>query len=314
MKTSFRPLHSLVAVALLCCVGPAPAAVLILESFNYSAGSANGVATNATGLTGNWTAGAQGGTSNATANFDATSVTMAGHFAASGGSLIITNSGPGFGEGGAAAAVTSTITGTSLYSSSLMSFGSSNGSYFNDWSVEQRFNTSASGGYTTSSGRNEVRAFGSGSSSTGKGAVSADASEVAQSTGTSAANTNYLLVTRYILSGSDITSAQLFAFDATSYASYLANATTGNADSILGTYANYSLTDTATRSLNDFDFLQFTTNGGPIGRYDDFRMGTSILDVVNVGSVPEPSRAMLGLVGMVGVMMRRRRRCETQSI
>lgn len=307
MKTSFRPLQSLAALALLCVVGPAPAAVLIVESFNYSAGSANGVATNATGLTGNWTVGAQGTASSATANFDSSSLTMAGHFAASGGSLIITNSGPSYGEGGAAAAVTSTITGTSLFSSSLMSFGSSNGQYFNDWVVEQRFNTGASGGFSSSSGRNAVRAFGSGGSSIGKGGVSADASEVSQSTGTNAANTNYLLVTRYTVSGSNITAAQLFAFDATSYASYLANATAGNADSLLGTYANYSLTDTANRSLNDFDFLQFTTNGGPIGRFDDFRLGTSILDVVNIASMPEPSRALLGMIGVLGGMLRRRR-------
>jgi hypothetical protein len=277
---------------------------MIHEEFAYSAGPVNGVATNATGLSGSWVAGAQGGGANTASSFVPASLTLAGHFAPSGGSLEITNSGPNFNEGGAAAAVSAALTGSSLlYTSSIMQFASSGG-FFNDWTVEQRFNTGASSGYLTSSGRNEVRAFGSGSGSNGKGGVSVDASEVTQGTGTNAPSTNYLLVTRYTVSGSNVTQADLFTFDATSYGAFLANATPGNADSLLGTYANFSLTDTGIRSLDDFDFLQFTTNGGPIGRYDDFRLGTEITDVVN--AVPEPANALFGLIGLVAIMRRRR--------
>ena len=284
----------------------ASAATLIHENFNYSAGSVNGAATNAAGLTGNWSAGAFATGATTAATFDAASLNFAGHFASSGGSLRLTNAGPGWGEGGAAATVGATLTGSStLYSSSIMSFASPNSSYFNDWVVEQRFNTSASGTFGSSSGRNIIRAFGSGGGAAGRGGVGADSDEVTQAAGTNTPGANYLFVTTYAVSGSNVTSATLYTFDGTAYANYLAAATPATAEALLGTYALYSLTDNETRALSNFTFLQYTTQGGPIGSYDDYRLGTSITDVVNV--VPEPSAAALCLVASLGLAFRRTR-------
>lgn len=295
------PIAAAIAVSNL---SPASAAILIQENFNYAAGSVNGVATNATGLAGNWYAGAYASGATTAAAFDSTSLSFIGHFAASGGSLQLTNVGPGWGEGGASATVGAALTGhPALYASSIMSFNST-GAFWNDWVVEQRFNTTASGNFGTSSGRNIVRGFGSGNVATAKGGVGSDSDEVLQGAGSNNPATNYLLVTAYTVSGSDITSATLYTFDAASYANYLANATAANAEALLGSYALHTLTDTDARALGDFDFLQYTTQGGPIGSYDDFRLGTAITDVVNV--VPEPSSAVLGLAGLLGVMRRRR--------
>ena len=284
----------------------ASAAILIQENFNYAAGSANGVATNATGLAGNWSAGAFASGASTAAAFDSTSLTIAGHFATSGGSLRLTNAGPGFGEGGASASVGAALTGSStLYSSSIISFAAPGGSYFNDWVVEQRFNTGSTGTFSTSSGRNIVRAFGSGSSAAGKGGVSSDNGEVVQGTGTNSPGTNYLLVTSYTVSGGNVTGATLYTFDTTAYANHLAAATPATAEALLGTHALFSLTDSSSRALSNFAFLQYTIQGGPIGSYDDYRLGTSITDVVNV--VPEPSAAMLCTICSLGMVLRRKR-------
>lgn len=303
-----KVLPILSSLAFLACAGTAFSTILVQENFNYSAGSASGVATSGTGLSGNWYAGAFNTASTAAA-FQSSSLSFAGHFASSGGSLQVTNAGPNFGEGGASATVSASLTGYStLYASSIMSTGTS-GSYFNDWVVEQRFNSSVSGIYSSSSGRNIVRAFGSGSSSAGKGGASADASEVVQGTGTNNAGTNYLLVTRYTIASNNITQATLYVFNETAYANYLAAATPGNADSLLASNALYSLTDTASQPLSSIGFLQFVTQGGPAGNFDDYRLGTDITDVVNVSAIPEPSTcaALAGVAVLALGFLRRRR-------
>ena len=301
MKTSYSVASVIAAIAL----QSASAAILIHETFDYSTGAIGGQAANATGLSGNWSA---GGTlssgSNATFNIAASSLNFTGHFAAEGGSLLMSNGGGNYGEGAATATVGATLTGSSaLFSSSIMTLNIS-GSYFNDWVIEQRFNSVADGNFNTTSGRNLVSSFGSGSSSNRKGGVSSNNSEVTQATGTLSAGTKYLLVTSYVVSGSDITNATMHAFNESAYASYLANTSVETAAADLGTYALFSLSDTDTASLANFDFLQFSILGGPTGQVDDFRVGTQITDVVNV--IPEPSAAVLGLLGALGILRRRR--------
>lgn len=303
MKTPFSVVFIIAAITL----QPASAAILIHETFVYSSGAIGGQAANATGLSGNWTAGGSlSNGSNATFNIAASSLGFAGHFAADGGSLVMANGGGNYGEGAASATVGATLTGSSvLFSSSIMTLNIS-GSYFNDWAIEQRFNSAADGNFNTTSGRNLVSSFGSGSSSNRKGGVSSNNSEVTQATGTLSAGTKYLLVTSYAVTGSDITNSTLYAFNESAYASYLANTSVGTAAADLGTYALFSLSDTDTTSLNNFDFLQFSILGGPTGQVDDFRLGTQITDVVNV--IPEPSTAALGLLGVLGILRRSRTR------
>jgi pectin methylesterase-like acyl-CoA thioesterase len=154
--------------------------------------------------------------------------------------------------------------------------------------IEQRFSSTAAGG--ASAGRNEVSSFGSAATASRKLAVSSATGETKQGTGTMNAGTVYLLVTKYTVSGGSVTAATIYAFDQTAYANYLANSSTAAAaDANLGTYATATLTASGTVSLTGgaFTYLQFSCykNAGS-GQIDDFRLGTSILDVVNVTAAP----------------------------
>lgn len=263
----------------------ASATLLIHEGFNYPAGNIIGQSVNGSGLNHSttWSKATGSGT---TFTVQGSSLSFAGHFASSGGSLLISNPSGPYADDSASAAVSAALTGYStLYSSSIQELNTA-GAYYNDWVIEQRFNSSATGDYSSSSGRNIVSAYGSGSGATRKGGVSSDSGEVVQSTGTLAAGTKYLLVTKYTISGANVTSATLYVFDQTAYTNYLANSTVGTAAANLATYALFSLTDSSTAALSNFDFLQFAINGGPSGQVDDFRLGTAITDVVNLTSAP----------------------------
>lgn len=275
------PVGILLAVAL----QPALGAVLLRESFNYPAGNLIGQTANGSGLHGS-TAWAKATASGSVFTVQGSSLGFAGHFAATGGALLLANASGPYAEDAASAAVSATLTGyPTLYASSIQTMNTA-GTYYNDWVIEQRFNSSATGIYTTSSGRNLVSAFGSGSGSARKAGVSADSGEVTQATGSLAAGTKYLLVTKYAVSGVNITSATLYVFSEAAYTNYLANSTAGTAEANLAAYALFSLTDSAAAPLSNFGFLQFSIGGGPSGQVDEFRLGTAITDVVNLASPP----------------------------
>jgi hypothetical protein len=306
---------SLLSAFAVCSASPVFATILVQESFDYTSGAANGVTTTGTGLSGSWYAGATlANGSNAVATFASTNLSFTGHFASTGGSLQIANAGGNYGEAVASATLASPLSGTTFYTSQLMLLGT-NGSYYNDWAVEQRFNSVSNGNYATSSGRTEVSAFGSGSSSGRKGGASLDGSEVTQATGTLAAGTTYLLVGKYTgTSGTSLTNATVYFFDQAAYTAYLtaAQATPANADALLGSNALFSLSDsTGGTNLSTFSFLQFSIGGGPTGTFDEFRMGTDVGDVVNLtaAAVPEPaSAASLAAVAALGAVAFRRKR------
>lgn len=288
----------LLGLFLVAAPRPASAALLIREGFNYPTGSLIGQTVNGSGLNGGatWTKATASGTSFA---IQGSSLSFAGHFAPTGGSLLISNPSGPYADDSAAAAVSATLTGSAtLYASSVMTMNTAGG-YYNDWAIEQRFNSSATGIWSSSSGRNIVSAFGSGSSASRKGGVSADSSEATQATGSLAAGTKYLLVTKYTVSGASITSATLYVFSEAAYTTYLANSTAGTAEANLASYALFSLTDSATVALSNFGFLQFAIGGGPSGQVDEFRLGSAITDVVNVNSGSAPT--ISGLVNQTVV-------------
>lgn len=289
-----RSLPVLLVLASFTC-GSLSAQLLVHENFNYAAGSVNGVVTAGTGISGNWYAGPTGGSgSSASASFVADSLTFAGHFASVGGALRVSNpSGPGYGEAAASATMSAALSGYStLYVSTVMRMNTA-GQYYNDWTVEQRFNSSQTGNYSSTSGRNLLSAFGSGSASLRKAGVSSDSSEVTQSTGSIQPGTNYLFVTAYTVSGSNITGATLYVFNEAAYSSYLTAATPATASGLLSSHALFSLSDNQSRALSNFNYLQFAILGGPTGTFDDFRMGASLTDVVNVVAIPEPSTTVV---------------------
>lgn len=277
-----RTVLALIATALsLHC---ASATLLIQENFNgYTAGNINGQAVTGTGLTGSWAV------SGATYTVQASSLSFAGHFASSGGSLGITVNGGGDKPVAAAvsSSVLSTLSGVStFYISSLQTVNT--GTYDNNLQIEQRFSSTAGG--SASAGRNEVSSYSSGTTSARKLAVSSSTTETKQGTPTMNAGTVYLLVTKYTVSGGSITAATIYAFDAASYANYLANSTTAAAaDANLATYAYATLSASGTVSLTGgaFTYLQFSCyKSVGSGQIDDFRLGTSILDVVNITAPP----------------------------
>ena len=267
------------SVLTIAALQQASASLLIQENFSYATGNIDGQATMVTGLTGNWTVAGAG-----TFVVQASSLAFAGHFASSGGSLVLTGTDPWSGAN-ADAAVSATIPpNTIFYASSIMTLDSAS-NYYNDWVLEQRFNIAPSGGNQTSSGRNIVSAYDSGNSSTRLAGVSTAGDEV-RVLGP-VAGTKYLFVTAYTSSATDVTEATMYGFDEAAYASYLANSNAGNAATNLGTYATFTATATGDRALSDFDYLQYVVYGGPTGQMDDFRLGTEITDVVNlVNGVP----------------------------
>ena len=261
----------------------ASASILIQENFAYAAGNIHSQTATGTGLTGNWAVAGNG-----TFVVQASSLDFTGHFPSSGGSLVVTGTGPNYNGADADVAVSAAIPANStFYASSIMTLDTA-GTYYDDWVLEQRFNiASTTNNYLTSSGRNVVEAYGSGNGSTRKAAVSTNESEVTV-TGP-VAGTKYLFVTAYTSSATDVTEAKLYVFNQTSYASYLTNSNAGNAAANLGTYATFTATDTDNRALSGFNYLQYSTYGGPTGQMDDFRLGTQITDVVNLGN-PVPIR------------------------
>jgi len=129
---------------------------------------------------------------------------------------------------------------------------------------------------------------------------------VVSTTNVVAAGTIYLFVTAYTSDATNVTSSTMYGFTVADYATYLANSNAANAAANLATYRTFTVTETGgqTRPLADFDFLQFTINGGPTAQFDDFRLGTEITDVVNV--IPEPRVALLGSLGLLALLRRRR--------
>lgn len=278
----------------------ASAALIIQENFAYTAGNLIGATATGTGLSGTWASSVSAGS--ATFTVQASSLAFAGHFASSGGSLTASSGDPG--EKRAGTAVTGAIPANStFYTSSLMTMNTA-GAYFNDWVVEQRFNTTNvdSG---SSSGRNLLSGFGSGTTASRRAGVSVNGGEVLTAAGVTTAGTNYLLVTAYTSNATNVTSATMYGFTVADYTAYLANSTALNAAANLATYRTFSVSETAgqTRPLGDFDFLQYVINGGPTAQFDDFRLGTEITDVVNI---PEPAAALLGGLGLLSLLRRRR--------
>ena len=277
------------------------AALLIHENFAYTAGGINGIAATGTGLSGNWATSVSSGS--ATYNVQASSLAFTGHFTSSGRSLAMSSGNAG--EKRAAATVSASLPANStFYASSLMTLNLA-GTYFNDWAVEQRFNTASNGAEATSSGRNSFSTNGSGATANRRAGVSVDGS-VVSSGNVVAAGTLYLFVTTYTSDATNVTSATMYGFTVADYATYLTNSTAANAAANLATYRTFTVTETGgqTRPLADFDFLQFTINGGPVAQFDDFRLGTQITDVVNV--IPEPGMALLGSLGLLALLRHRR--------
>jgi hypothetical protein len=265
--------------------GSAQAELLVHEEFRYTGSGVNHTLANGVGLiVGDWYAGPTGDSgSNANARFAPDSLSFAGHFSPAGGALEIGNdAGPNYGEAAASIEIVAPPSGaTVLYSSCIMTMGLAE-KYHENWTVEQRFNSSKTGNYSSAAARNVLSVYKSGNKAERKAAVSSNGSEVAQTAGTIQPGIKYLFVTKYTIIDANITAATLYVFDESAYARFLSAASSATADSLLGTHALFSLTDKDASPVDKLTYLQFTIIGGPKASYDDYRFGTEVADVVNL--------------------------------
>lgn len=304
---------ALTGILLLATTVFCSANLLVHESYQYTPGSLPGTATTGTGLTGIWEFTAETGSA---ATVLPTSMPFAGHFAPVGGSLQLNDTTGPWGEKMLGAQISAPMTGNSiLWQSSLIQVSSPDGSFYGDWVVEQRMHIGATNGYEGNNAigpglRNLGRAYNS-SGSDSQGGVGANFSEVKQGTGSITAGINFLMVSRFHVStaNNQTTAGQIWFFREGEYAAMQAAAIGGSPrnTALLDAHAYASLAD----GDGGFDisgprYLQYVIQGGPIGTYDEFRMGTQLGDVINV--VPEPTTATLVLLTVGGLALVRRRR------
>jgi hypothetical protein len=297
---------------------PAPAALLVYESFNYTGTVGNnttigGTATTATGLSGNW---AVANTGTASTVYSTAGLSFGSNFSVNATSGAIIQSGTtGGGNAGVSIAgadlAAGNVTGT-IYGSYLVrfsAFSSHEGAI-----TSQRLSTGHTTGGTSTYFLANAETSGLGAPqrpSVGYGNTAVDAG----SGFTAALDTTYLIVTRFTnvgtaLSGGSPGVATLWIFDLAAYDEWV---TEGNAseDNLTGD-ALKTVTATATSSTFNFGetgvFAQFGTSSGQFGttqtaKFDELRYGTSLADVT---TVPEPGAAALLLPLAVWISRRRR--------
>jgi hypothetical protein len=275
--------------------------LLIRESFDYPSGNVASTPANGTGVTGSWVVGGHGPANTSTnVTFVSGSMALANHFAEVGGSLDVRNARAGnWGPMGASISLAPTLNLGSrpvIWTSALVRVAAppQDASFFNDWRVEYRLNRVADSPQENSAlrvmGRDQNS--GSGTNTVSRAAVGADHIVTFQNPGTIQANTSYLFVTRSTVDTNtrSITAITLYVFDQTAYSEYLLAAITNpaNAESLLTTHARFTLTDnnvsSGSNTLDDKTVLQFSITGGPVGLFDEIRLGTALGDVVNLGA------------------------------
>ena len=294
---------------------PASATLLVSESFNYAVSDGStmgGVATNATGLGGNYTltTGTLSGTS-ASATYLSSGLTFGANYTASAstGAVRFSTTSASDGNGGSAilaAVLTASTTGT-LWSSYLVTFSSriNNPSA----SATSRLSDSATAGtaayFVAAADSNTVQ---------DRPAVTYETGTQANSSFTTSLNTTYIIISKYDNVGTALGTgtANLWLFNLAGYNNWVAG---GSVEANLGSFASGSATDTAstgTFNFNNTRFIQFSMFAGSnailgtyTATYDELRYATTLGEVL---TVPEPGAAGLLVLGAGGFALFRRRR------
>jgi hypothetical protein len=304
----------LAALALLAGTTSSQAVLLVHEGFNYGLADGttfNGVATTATGYSGNYTVatGAAGGAG----VYSSTGLTFSSNFfaTANGAANLTTPAQPSPTGTSAILGGTLSIGGAqtgNIYSSYLVNYGTKE-PVFSGAAAQLRISD-----LQTSGSNNRFLTFADNGANLNNGVSFSGAS----TNGSQALvdGTTYLMVAKYTNVGTigATGTATLWLFDSASYDLWF---TGGASEAALDTFAlggplvSAGVTTTAIHTFTNGDFTQFTisgTNGSAAQSifYDELRYGTTLEDVV---MVPEPSTYALMLGGLLLFLVVRRKRC-----
>ncbi len=319
MKQTPLQCIAVIATVSLSMLANIQASLLVYEDFTYSLSSGtsmNGVAADATGLTGNYSAATSGvsGTGSGSATYTTMGLTFSSNFQpTTGGALSIATFGGNTGGGNAAVEIagvrlnTGTQTGT-LYSSYLINItfnqnGNSNTSTrLNSGATESTTTNARFMSYSVSNDAQKTGIAYDNTTSSGSGI---------KLTG----GTTYLVINRFTNVGSALSTgtpgvATTWYLTTSQYNNWML---AGGLESNLGTYATVTLSDSVTSGTYGFgnsNYVQFTGYSGNNSAnstqtviYDELRWATTFNEV----AIPEPSAFALMVAGCGLVMLLRRR-------
>ena len=261
----------------------AQAGVLAYEKFGYALANGanlNGVATNAPGLTGNYTVTALGG---GTSTFQTAGLTFSPNFLpCSGGAVLCSVTGANNYARLGVALNAGTVTGT-VYTSYLANF-STLGTVAGPI-ASSHLNSTTGGTDATCWFRSDVAA----SVTLKRPGVGYDATEAAATTGNLVSGTTYLVVSKFTNVGSALSAgspgvATTWVFTQAAYDNWYY---AGALESQLGTYASFTAAESVTSgtfTFNNTRFAQLVAGTGAGAAeavtFDELRYGTELVDVV----------------------------------
>ncbi len=305
MKTPYTPKLVLAVACLMLTLAASHAAIVIQESFDYggSDGSLNGLGSAGSGWSGSWSTGTTTYTGSPSFNEDYRSAGLTfSSLAVSGGSAFLSANGDGFISAGRlhSASVTGTLYGSylfrtanpsptglySLFEGSGLGVGSANGQF----AIEPD-------GYASSNG----------------GVITGGAYTYASGTPISANETYLSLFKVTNLGGSSVSqTATMWLLRESQYDNFLAGgidetelnaATLGSGASDVLQRATRTITNSA--SFSNGGMLTLQSYFGPSGQFDEIRISDTSLN--ELLAVPEPSHALLAVLGFASLILRRKR-------
>lgn len=304
-----------VLLLLLCMAAPAKGALIIYEGFNGYTRDLTDTPTspeapNASTIGLNKSA-AYGALTSSYDITSSTSLTLS-NLLTSGG-MATTIAGGGNDVAGAQISLASgtDFTGT-LWTSYLVNFGSKGTSTGDGFEVRL-------GGSATGSGSARIRMFGDSRSNSPNVGLDYTGGSSHVGAGTLTNGTTYIIIGQFTRVGeegtvADPASGKLFALTAAQFnemkgrpdaEAYLLGLTTADVGGALSGYSFRTITDGSIAATLPATgaFLQFVGVGDTVS-FDEVRFGNTLADVT---PVPEPSRALLMMAALCGMMMRRRR-------
>lgn len=307
MKTSFPASLILLSACFTLSPMTSRATIILQEAFDYGGSNSSlvGLGAAGSGWGGSWTTQGVTYTGSPTFNeaYQSTGLTFSS-LSVSGGSAMLSASGDGFINAGRmhTAAVTGTLYGSYLFKTSSPSFTG-------------LYSVFEGTGMGLASGSAQFAIEPDGYASSNGGVITGGGYTYASGTPISANETYLALYKVTNLGGSSVSQdATMWLLRASQYDTFVAgglteaelnSASLGSGATDVLQRATRTLTGSATFANGGLMMMQsyFATNG----QFDELRVSDTSLDELVLGSVPEPSRALLAALGFAGLILRRRR-------